>query len=52
MEFDVYTVLLFIAVGLVFAAVKGINARMKPKKYVKKPEFSWDQLDDDGKPHD
>jgi len=45
MKLDIYTAILFIVVGLVFGVMRTINARMKPKKYERPPEFSWDELD-------
>ena len=45
MELDFYSVILFIVVGLIFGVVRTINSRMKPKKYERPPEFSWDELD-------
>jgi len=45
---DWSVVILFIAAGLCFSLVRYVNERMKPKKFVKKPDFSWDSLDDQG----
>lgn len=45
MQFDIYTAILFVVVGLIFGVVRTINDRMKPKKYERPPEFSWDELD-------
>lgn len=39
---------LLIALVVFLNIIVGVHARLKPKKYEKKSDFSWDSLDNDG----
>ena len=47
MNFWLYFALL-IALVVFLNIIVGMHARLKPKVYKKKPDFSWDSLDSEG----
>ena len=47
MNFWLYFALL-IGLVVLLNIIVGVHARLKPKVYEKKPDFSWDSLDNDG----